>query len=94
MICMLASLLVEALIFLSQFQACADEVEAAGSKAHEAEVELGSKHALIQSLEEDLLAAQKAAASAGEPARRHCAKAFGPYASHKLRPSIIDLHLR
>lgn len=42
-------------------------MEAAGTRAHEAEAELASKHALVQSLEEDLLAAQKGSTSSGEP---------------------------
>lgn len=45
----------------------AGELEAAGTKLNEAEAELASKHALIQSLEEDLLAAQKGANTVGEP---------------------------
>ncbi len=43
------------------------ELEAAGTKAQEAEADLASKASLIQSLEEDLLAAQNGAASMGEP---------------------------
>ena len=46
---------------------CVGELEASGTKASEAEAELASKHALIQSLEEDLLAAQRGATTAGEP---------------------------
>ncbi|CAL5227002.1 g9892 [Coccomyxa viridis] len=41
------------------------ELEAAGTKLSEAEAELASKHALIQSLEEDLLAAQKGTGTTG-----------------------------
>ena len=47
--------------------ACAGELEAAGTKLSEAEAELTSRHALVQSLEEDLLAAQKGANAVGEP---------------------------
>ena len=44
---------------------CAGELEAAGTRMTEAEAELASMRALIQSLEEDLLAAQKGTSSLG-----------------------------
>ena len=51
---------------------CTDDLEAAGTRVAEAEAELASKHALVQSLEEDLLAAQKGTATMGEPLHEIC----------------------